>query len=312
MWNKQQVAVVVISFIVTNCFIQISCNITSNHTSSADLIDNIAVNDINNNNNSHNNDKSETHNEDLVASRLSLTVEEIQTTDSFECHCDSTDQDCFRQCLNDDDLNSLSNMFLLTAGEVLLGCAIIMGLSALVTMMLRVCTRSRLARNRREISDLDEVLQRCDNRASLTSLQQDVVAKLRDRPPRYETRHNYEYRRRETDDDSEGTAASFRNVAVLNPGASRLSEPPPPYIENGDSSTVHELPPAYTISLSTDDCYRNDANQIECVGGISNQSFTCNDCQQCQDNNNNSCCCCNSISGTRAISNRNCDNILYI
>lgn len=53
MWNKQQVAA--ISFIVTNCFIQISCNITSNHTSSVELIDNI----VDSNNNNNRNDKSE-------------------------------------------------------------------------------------------------------------------------------------------------------------------------------------------------------------------------------------------------------------
>ena len=53
MWSEQQVAVV-ISFIVTNCFIQISCNIISN-TSSVELIDNIVV--IDSNNNHH--DKSE-------------------------------------------------------------------------------------------------------------------------------------------------------------------------------------------------------------------------------------------------------------
>jgi hypothetical protein len=53
MWIEQQVAFV-ISFIVTNCFIQISCNIISN-TSSVELIDNIVV--IDSNNNHH--DKSE-------------------------------------------------------------------------------------------------------------------------------------------------------------------------------------------------------------------------------------------------------------
>lgn len=47
MWREQQVAVV-ISFIVTNCFIQISCNIISN-TSSVELIDNIVVIDSNHN-----------------------------------------------------------------------------------------------------------------------------------------------------------------------------------------------------------------------------------------------------------------------
>lgn len=54
MWRKRQQAAIVISLIVTNCFIQISCNIISN-TSSAELIDNIDVVDDSNNNH----DKSE-------------------------------------------------------------------------------------------------------------------------------------------------------------------------------------------------------------------------------------------------------------
>ena len=56
-------------------------------------------------------------------------------------------------------------MFLLTAGEVLLGTAIIMGLSALVTLLLRACTRRRMPRNGRDITDLLDALERNENRA---------------------------------------------------------------------------------------------------------------------------------------------------
>lgn len=128
-------------------------------------------------------------------------------------------------------------MFLLTAGEVLLGTAIIMGLSALVTLMIRMFTRSRLTRNGR-IQSLSEALDRNNTRSSLTSLQQTVLTKLRDRPPRYETRHNYEYRRREQNEEGleERREMSIRNVGVLNPGVEN-TDPPPPY-ENSDITSV--------------------------------------------------------------------------
>lgn len=127
-------------------------------------------------------------------------------------------------------------MFVLIAGEILLGTAVIMGLSVIVTIMLRMCTRSRLS-NRRN-PRFAEAFERNDNRASLTSLQQTIIDKMRDRPPRYETRHNYEYRRREQSD--EGTSSNeigIRGIAILNPGA--RCEPPPPYeMEHTDDSLV--------------------------------------------------------------------------
>jgi hypothetical protein len=132
-------------------------------------------------------------------------------------------------------------MFLLTAGEVLLGTAIIMGLSALVTMMIRMFTRSRVNRTGR-IQSITEAFDRNNNRASMTSLQQTVLSKLRDRPPRYETRHNYEYRQRDQNDEgaSGGREVSIRNVAVLNPGARSSAQPPPPY-ENDENLSVRFL-----------------------------------------------------------------------
>lgn len=137
--------------------------------------------------------------------------------------------------------SAISNMFLLTAGEVLLATAVVMGLSALVTMMIRMFSRSRLTRSRR-IHSLSEALDRNNNRASLTSLQQNVLSKLRDRPPRYETRHNYEYRRRDQDEEgaSEERGVNISNIAVLNPGASNQEQPPPPY-ENDETTTSVSL-----------------------------------------------------------------------
>jgi hypothetical protein len=120
-------------------------------------------------------------------------------------------------------------MFLLTASEVVLGTAIIMGLSALATVLLRICSRPAYVRNSQNISTIPNEFGRMGTRVSLTSLQQRVMSKLRDRPPRYETRHNYEYQRRE---------ASTR-ITVLNPAATTecaFNIPPPAYEPNDNSS----------------------------------------------------------------------------
>lgn len=311
MWNKQQVAAVVISLIVTNCFIQISCNIISN-TSSVELIDNII--DSNNNH-----DKSEKYIE------VDFPSEQVNAFgDDSPCSCEETDEGCLYICQHrDTNDNVLTNMFLLTAGEILLGTAIIMGLSALVTLLLRTCTRSRIQRNGRDIPDFLDAFERNENRASLTSLQQTVISKLRDRPPRYETRHNYEYRQREdVNTNSEHPATSIRNVSVLNPNASRSNEPPPPYEPVDDANSVHELPPAYTISLSTHDdssSSRDVENRTDRVGGIANQSFTCDDNQQehqqqgrTNDDTQNNRSENNIRRGSTRGTNRTCDSVLYI
>jgi hypothetical protein len=123
-------------------------------------------------------------------------------------------------------------MFLLTASEVVLGTAIIMGLSAIVTILLRVCSRPRLPRNGPNASNIPDEFGRGGLRVSLTSLQQRVMSKLRDRPPRYETRHNFEYQRREQN----------RRISVLNPGAALpvANIPPPAYEANSENSSVSE------------------------------------------------------------------------
>lgn len=126
-------------------------------------------------------------------------------------------------------------MFLLTASEVILGTAIIMGISALVTVLLKVCSRPRYARNSQDIVNVpNNEFGRMGLRVSLTSLQQRVMLKLRDRPPRYETRHNYEYQRRDLS----------TRIAVLNPAAASSQTSttnnciPPPAYENSDNSSV--------------------------------------------------------------------------
>lgn len=126
---------------------------------------------------------------------------------------------------------SFETMFLVTASEVVLGTAIIMGLSALVTILLRICSRPRYPRNTQTNSNVPDEFGRTGIRFSLSSLQQRVMSKLRDRPPRYETRHNYEYQRRET---------STTRIPVLNPGAASMANniPPPAYEPSSDNSSV--------------------------------------------------------------------------
>lgn len=118
---------------------------------------------------------------------------------------------------------------MLTVCEVVLGTAIIMGLSALVTVLLKICSRPRLSRNAQEDPNNPDDFGRNGVRVSLTSLQQRVMTKLRDRPPRYETRHNYEYQRREGN----------TRISVLNPGATSMAaDMPPPTYEANDSNSV--------------------------------------------------------------------------
>lgn len=122
----------------------------------------------------------------------------------------------------------------MTASEVVLGTAIIMGLSALVTVVLRICTSRR--RSSRTVTDTPGDFDRMGAlRISLSSLQQRVMSKLRDRPPRYETRHNYEYQRRKT-----STRIPVLNPAAVLAAVNEPSIPPPAYETNSDDNSVRE------------------------------------------------------------------------
>jgi len=213
--------VCLITFFVINSFFEILCN-----NINSDLTNNMLNN--------------EGYNAVIEAQTEEATY---PTTQIYgDCPCIG---DCHWKCPVDDS-KSIQNMFLLMASEVILGAAIIMGLSAIITLLLKVCSRSRY-RNSQENANIQDEFGRTGIRASLTSLQQTVMTKLRDRPPRYETRHNYEYQRREMSS----------RIAVLNPGASI----PPPSYETSDTNSASELPPAYTIA-------------VEDTGGILNQSFS--------------------------------------
>lgn len=120
-------------------------------------------------------------------------------------------------------------MFNLSYLEVIIGTAIIMMFSALVTVLLKICTRPRLIARTQNIQMVPDEFGRMGIRVSLTSLQQRVMSKLRDRPPRYETRHNYEYQRRDVNIST--------RIPVLNPGAS-YAVPPPAYEATSDNNSV--------------------------------------------------------------------------
>lgn len=301
-------------FIVINCFIHIvSCKIASNHASSVRLIDNTIDNDK--------------YGKLIQAHHLSSTDHQNSDidVDSNECYCESNDLNCCADTIDDGGRSDLSSMFLLTAGEVLLGCAIIMGLSAFVTMLLRICTRRRMPQNRRDIPDLMEAFERNHNRASLSSLQQAVMSKLRDRPPRYETRHNYEYRQRETtsssnntnndsnnssNSSSESNVGGIRSIPILNPNANcNRNEPPPPYDE--DNNSVHDLPPAYTINLSAIDGDGGTCSSSSSRSNANQSSITSNENSQQQQLTHRQCGS-DERNENEDVRNRTCDTVLYI
>jgi len=242
----------IISFVI-NCFNEIHCNRPTDDLSNQ-LIDG--------------SDNSYAPNANYIED-----VDVSTTDDSIEKCCNARGE-CQPKCL-DNEKRSFEAMFLLTACEVILAAAFIMGVSALVTVLLRICFSRRYPRNAPNTPD---EFGRNGQRVSLTSLQQRVLAKLRDRPPRYETRHNYEYQRRETNS----------RIPVLNPGASNI---PPPSYENNDNNSGNELPPAYTIA-------------IEDSGGILNPSFSCDESAITNQ----------SVNSESDINSRNrtSDNILHI
>lgn len=80
------------------------------------------------------------------------------------------------------------------------------------------------------------------SRISLTSIQMRVLRRLRDRPPKYETRHNYEFTRRELTQPS-----PRRHNTTPVSRQSGLGDPPPAY--DGDAVSVADIPPPYSVNL---------------------------------------------------------------
>lgn len=124
-------------------------------------------------------------------------------------------------------------LFFLTAAQVALATAMVLGVISL-SFLLYKTLRNRLRRNNQVLQS--ESRQSVVSRVSLSSIQQRVVRRLRDRPPKYETRHNYEYQQRQTE----------RQNSQQNPPTEPvpISGPPPAY--EGDTVSLAENPPPYT------------------------------------------------------------------
>ncbi|XP_058118745.1 uncharacterized protein LOC131260902 isoform X2 [Anopheles coustani] len=124
-------------------------------------------------------------------------------------------------------------LFFLTAAQVALATAMVLGVISL-SFLLYKTLRNRLRRNNQVLQS--ESRQSVVSRVSLSSIQQRVVRRLRDRPPKYETRHNYEYQQRQTERQNSQQNAPAEPVPI--------SGPPPAY--EGDTVSLAENPPPYT------------------------------------------------------------------
>lgn len=157
------------------------------------------------------------------------------------CHgcCISDALTCYRgicqRCAVDSNGNCIQeSLFFLTAAQVALATAMVLGVISL-SFLLYKTLRSRFRRNNQVLQS--EVRQSVASRVSLSSIQQRVVRRLRDRPPKYETRHNYEYQQRQT---SQSTAPT----EDVRPNSAPVGGPPPAY--EGDTVSLAESPPPYT------------------------------------------------------------------
>uniref|UniRef100_A0A182TAG2 Uncharacterized protein n=1 Tax=Anopheles maculatus TaxID=74869 RepID=A0A182TAG2_9DIPT len=109
-----------------------------------------------------------------------------------------------------------------------------------LSFLLYKTLRNRLRRNNQVLES--EFRQSVVSRVSLSSIQQRVIRRLRDRPPKYETRHNYEYQQRQTDRQTSQQSTSTENVTQRN--ETPIGGPPPAY--DGDTLSLAENPPPYT------------------------------------------------------------------
>uniref|UniRef100_A0A182VPP5 Uncharacterized protein n=1 Tax=Anopheles minimus TaxID=112268 RepID=A0A182VPP5_9DIPT len=159
--------------------------------------------------------------------------------------CISDALTCYRavcqRCSLDSNGNCISqeSLFFLTAAQVALATAMVLGVISL-SFLLYKTLRNRLRRNNQVLES--EFRQSVVSRVSLSSIQQRVIRRLRDRPPKYETRHNYEYQQRQTERQISQQSASTNNIEQ--PNATPIGGPPPAY--DGDTVSLAENPPPYT------------------------------------------------------------------
>ncbi|EAT35439.1 AAEL012398-PA [Aedes aegypti] len=141
-----------------------------------------------------------------------------------------------------------TSLFFLTAAQVALATAMVIGVSALATLMYKTF-RARSRNNSQR--PLGNNLNRTgSSRISLSSIQIRVLRRLRDRPPKYETRHNYDFHQREQAaprDDGPRT----NTTPVNQPGGRSdpiIGAPPPAY--DGDVASLVDFPPPYSAEPS--------------------------------------------------------------
>ncbi|XP_058058587.1 uncharacterized protein LOC131209517 isoform X2 [Anopheles bellator] len=157
--------------------------------------------------------------------------------------CISEALTCYRgicqRCAVDSSGNCIQeSLFFLTAAQVALATAMVLGVISL-SFLLYKTLRSRLRRNNSTAER--EVRQSVVSRVSLSSIQQRVVRRLRDRPPKYETRHNYEHHQRQ---NSQQNAPSNTSEDATGDRSIPVGGPPPAY--EGDTLSLAENPPPYT------------------------------------------------------------------
>ncbi|KAJ6641960.1 hypothetical protein Bhyg_06905 [Pseudolycoriella hygida] len=164
----------------------------------------------------------------------------------------------------------------MNASQIALVAALIMGAAALATLLYRICTKpsyfgSRRTRSNRNAEATESTLQQV-SRASLSSIQIRVISRLRDRPPKYETQHNYDMRIQRQEEEMQRTTNNNNgDISTISTG--RIVEhAPPPY--DGSKESVHELPPPYsdTGHETLPDIVIPNRNTGSQIGGTSQSS----------------------------------------
>lgn len=168
--------------------------------------------------------------------------------------CSDTNLKCIygicSRCDNDSyECDNSRNLFM-NASQIALVAALLMGAAALATLLYRICTKPSVFRSRRlrlnrnaEANESD--LQR-EMRSSLSSIQIRVISRLRDRPPKYETQHNYDTRIQRQEEEIERTDGNT-NLDINTIRVGTVEHAPPPYDGSHQSmESVHESPPPYS------------------------------------------------------------------
>ncbi|KAG4079885.1 hypothetical protein HA402_015016 [Bradysia odoriphaga] len=166
--------------------------------------------------------------------------------------CSNSNLKCYHgvctRCLDDYyECDNTPSAFM-NASQIALIAALIMGAAALATLLYRICTkptyfgRSRRLHSGRNAEASESDFQRVA-RTSLSSIQIRVLSRLRDRPPKYETQHNYDMRIQRQEEEIQRTNDSSVNISTIS-ALSAEEHAPPSY--DGSKESVHESPPPYS------------------------------------------------------------------